>query len=75
MTGKDLLIGLSYVDEALLGEVLPGEARLDAALLGEARPDKICLDQSCRLASRRTAAVSGRTGGFMTHENGGRAGR
>lgn len=38
MTGKDLLIGLGYVDEALLDEV---------------RLDKICLDQSCRAGLKK----------------------
>ena len=48
MTGKDLLIGLGYVDEALLDEALLGEVRLGEALLGEARPEEARQNQSCR---------------------------
>lgn len=64
MTGKDLLIGLGYVDEALLGEVLPGETRLDEALLGEARPEEARQNQSCRAGLKKDS------GGFKRDNDG-----
>ena len=64
MTGKDLLIGLSYVDEALLGEARPGETRLGEALLGEARPEEARQNQSCRAGLKKDS------GGFRQERGG-----
>ena len=64
MTGKDLLIGLGYVDEALLDEALLGEVRLGEALLGEARPEEARQNQSCRAGLKKDS------GGFRQERGG-----